>query len=277
MAEVLSLPKQAPDEFMIYTYKVQPCSRLDPHNWQDCPYTHVGEPNPRRDPKKYRYQAAACRSMKATKTCPQGDRCRWSHNVLECGLHPTRYRTALCVLGTQCTRPVCFFAHTVEQLRTPSNAQNGDNAPRPRQDGANFSNASLSWHSATRQSASPGVLMLPPAEDNLTSAAFLPFSSAFDSAASIEQIRTAQLLAQLSQGVPMYRSWTPADDASAATWLLAANASLPSPENAIRSQDVIAPSMQGFDNFAMPQGYEAITNPAMAPLLAAALAHASGR
>ncbi len=33
-------------------------------------------------------------------------------------LHPDRFRTELCQYGLACNRPVCFFAHSQEQLRT---------------------------------------------------------------------------------------------------------------------------------------------------------------
>ena len=33
---------------------------------------------------------------------------------------PRRYRTPLCKAGPECGRPVCFFAHSMEELRTPT-------------------------------------------------------------------------------------------------------------------------------------------------------------
>jgi hypothetical protein len=53
-------------------------------------------------------------------TCPRGDTCPYAHNVFECWLHPSRYRTPLCNDGINCKRTVCFFAHTLEELRVPS-------------------------------------------------------------------------------------------------------------------------------------------------------------
>jgi hypothetical protein len=38
--------------------------------------------------------------------------------VFEYWLHPTRYRTQLCNDGTACLRKICFFAHTVAELRS---------------------------------------------------------------------------------------------------------------------------------------------------------------
>lgn len=49
-----------------------------------------------------------------------GPNCPHSHNIFESWLHPQKYRTLLCKDKDRCTRPVCFFAHGAEQLRTPS-------------------------------------------------------------------------------------------------------------------------------------------------------------
>ncbi len=35
-------------------------------------------------------------------------------------MHDRRYRTQLCNDGMRCRRRVCFFAHTLEELRVPS-------------------------------------------------------------------------------------------------------------------------------------------------------------
>ena len=51
----------------------------------------------------------------------RGDACPYAHNVFEYWLHPTRYRTQLCNDGEKCARKICFFAHTIEELRTPAN------------------------------------------------------------------------------------------------------------------------------------------------------------
>ena len=42
--------------------------------------------------------------------------------VFESWLHPSRYRTQLCKDHEKCDRPVCFFAHSLEELRTPENS-----------------------------------------------------------------------------------------------------------------------------------------------------------
>jgi hypothetical protein len=35
-------------------------------------------------------------------------------------LHPTRYRTQLCNDGSNCRRKICFFAHSLDELRVPA-------------------------------------------------------------------------------------------------------------------------------------------------------------
>lgn len=42
--------------------------------------------------------------------------------VFESWLHPSRYRTQLCKDTQKCNRVVCFFAHSLEELRTPGNS-----------------------------------------------------------------------------------------------------------------------------------------------------------
>lgn len=108
------------DHFMMFSYKVETCTKTDSHSWSDCPYAHVGEQNTRRDARVHRYMAVACPFMKKTNYCPMGKNCNMAHNVYECGLHPSRYRTQLCLLGERCTRPVCFFAHSADELRVPT-------------------------------------------------------------------------------------------------------------------------------------------------------------
>ena len=52
--------------------------------------------------------------------CVRGDACGFAHGVFEVHLHPSRYRTQLCKDGPGCHRPVCFFAHRLDELRTPT-------------------------------------------------------------------------------------------------------------------------------------------------------------
>eukprot|EP01025_Chloroclados_australasicus_P060729 TRINITY_DN782_c0_g1_i4.p1 TRINITY_DN782_c0_g1~~TRINITY_DN782_c0_g1_i4.p1 ORF type:complete len:575 (+),score=44.40 TRINITY_DN782_c0_g1_i4:248-1972(+) len=106
------------EEFRMFAYKVVPCSKRYRHDWSACPYAHQGEKAKRRDPRLYQYVAIVCVDMKTTGQCARGDACPFCHNVFELWLHPTRYRTQLCNNGANCDRKVCFFAHSLDQLRT---------------------------------------------------------------------------------------------------------------------------------------------------------------
>ncbi|KAF6261206.1 hypothetical protein COO60DRAFT_801690 [Scenedesmus sp. NREL 46B-D3] len=114
------VPARASDEFMIYQFKVLPCTRKGAHSWTECAFTHSGEKAARRCPKSYIYSAEACPDARKSGKCARGDMCPYSHGVFEQWLHPSRYRTQLCSFGTACRRPVCFFAHTVQELRVPT-------------------------------------------------------------------------------------------------------------------------------------------------------------
>jgi len=81
--------------------------------------TSAGEKARRRDPRVFPYQAIPCPEFRKG-NCKRGDGCPFAHGVFECWLHPSRYRTQLCKEGTACARSICFFAHTVSQLREPS-------------------------------------------------------------------------------------------------------------------------------------------------------------
>eukprot|EP00775_Hariotina_reticulata_P013469 gene13469-13595_t len=113
------------DEFMLYKFKVLPCTRKGAHSWTECCYTHPGEKAARRCPKTHTYSAEACPDARKSGKCARGDLCPYSHGVFEQWLHPGRYRTQLCSFGTACRRPVCFFAHTVQELRVPAAAGSG--------------------------------------------------------------------------------------------------------------------------------------------------------
>uniref|UniRef100_A0A383VJ97 C3H1-type domain-containing protein n=1 Tax=Tetradesmus obliquus TaxID=3088 RepID=A0A383VJ97_TETOB len=114
------IPARASDEFMIYQFKVLPCTRKRAHSWTECAFTHPGEKAARRCPKSFIYSAEACPDARKSGKCIRGDMCPYSHGVFEQWLHPSRYRTQLCSFGTACRRPVCFFAHTVQELRVPT-------------------------------------------------------------------------------------------------------------------------------------------------------------
>ncbi|KAL4421021.1 hypothetical protein ABPG77_008858 [Micractinium sp. CCAP 211/92] len=106
-------------EFRMYCMKVLPCPQHFSHDWTECPFAHPGERATRRAPHKHGYTGVACPSMKRDGSCAIGAHCPYSHNVFEYWLHPTRYRTQLCSDGSKCPRKICFFAHSLEELRTP--------------------------------------------------------------------------------------------------------------------------------------------------------------
>ncbi|CAL1353298.1 unnamed protein product [Linum trigynum] len=118
------------DDFRMYSFKVRPCSRAYSHDWTECPFVHPGENARRRDPRKYHYSCVPCPDFRKG-ACRRGDMCEYAHGVFECWLHPAQYRTRLCKDGTSCARRVCFFAHTVEELR-PLYVTTGSAVPSPR-------------------------------------------------------------------------------------------------------------------------------------------------
>lgn len=107
------------DQFYMYVYKVMLCPKKYSHEWSACPFAHKGERATRRDPRHIFYSATSCPDFKSG-PCPRGDHCPYSHGVFEACLHPERYRTQLCNSGHNCKRSVCFFAHTLPELRTPT-------------------------------------------------------------------------------------------------------------------------------------------------------------
>ncbi|MEW5310984.1 MAG: hypothetical protein WDW38_002734 [Sanguina aurantia] len=107
-------------DFYMYSFKVIPCSKVYSHKWTVCPCAHAGETARRRCPRTTSYRAVLCPLVKAKKTCPMGDACTYSHSVFEHWLHPSRYKTRLCTFGGGCNRPICFFAHSAQELRAAS-------------------------------------------------------------------------------------------------------------------------------------------------------------
>nr|GFC42122.1 hypothetical protein [Tanacetum cinerariifolium] len=103
------------DEFMMYSFKVVPCSHVHFHIWEECPFFHPGESARRRDPRKYPYSCVPCPKFRKG-TCRSGDLCEYAHGTFEWWMHPAKYRTRLCNYGTGCNRNVCFFAHDQEEL-----------------------------------------------------------------------------------------------------------------------------------------------------------------
>ncbi|GMJ00809.1 tandem zinc finger protein 9 [Hibiscus trionum] len=130
------------DEFRMYTFKVQPCSRAYSHDWTECPFVHPGENARRRDPRKYLYSCVPCPEFRKG-SCKQGDNCEYAHGIFESWLHPAQYRTRLCKDETNCTRRVCFFAHKQEELR-PLYASTGSALPSPRSYAAGLEHGSMS-------------------------------------------------------------------------------------------------------------------------------------
>lgn len=120
----------ASDEFRMFSFKVRPCSRAYSHDWTECPFVHPGENARRRDPRKYHYSCVPCPEFRKG-ACRRADMCEYAHGVFECWLHPAQYRTRLCKDGTNCSRRVCFFAHTNEELR-PLYVSTGSAVPSPR-------------------------------------------------------------------------------------------------------------------------------------------------
>ncbi|KAI8474671.1 MAG: hypothetical protein J3K34DRAFT_491752 [Monoraphidium minutum] len=118
---------EAEARWWMLCYKVQPCMEPMPHDWATCPQQHHNEKAARRCPRAYRYAAMRCpqRNKKSPSgdsraACAKGDACGCAHTVYELWLHPDRFRTQMCLHGTACTKPLCFFAHTTAELRTPS-------------------------------------------------------------------------------------------------------------------------------------------------------------
>ncbi|KAG1681131.1 hypothetical protein FOA52_015573 [Chlamydomonas sp. UWO 241] len=102
----------------IYCFKVVPCTKSASHKWTLCPCGHPGETARRRDRRTHPHKAVLCPMAKLKKPCPLGDTCNWAHNVFELWLHPARYKTRLCSFGASCRRPICFFAHSSDELRS---------------------------------------------------------------------------------------------------------------------------------------------------------------
>eukprot|EP00192_Tetraselmis_astigmatica_P002465 CAMPEP_0117653812 /NCGR_PEP_ID=MMETSP0804-20121206/3400_1 /TAXON_ID=1074897 /ORGANISM="Tetraselmis astigmatica, Strain CCMP880" /LENGTH=582 /DNA_ID=CAMNT_0005460031 /DNA_START=580 /DNA_END=2325 /DNA_ORIENTATION=+ len=118
----INRPEYSTDEFRINCFKVLKCSKTYAHDWTECPFVHPGEKARRRSPQQYTYSCSACPDFRKG-VCRRGDLCGFSHGVFECWLHPARYRTQMCKDGVHCTRRVCFFAHSVSELRIGSLSQ----------------------------------------------------------------------------------------------------------------------------------------------------------
>ncbi|KAF7830496.1 zinc finger CCCH domain-containing protein 23-like [Senna tora] len=127
---VLPFDAFSADHFRMFEFKIRKCARARSHDWTQCPYAHPGEKARRRDPRKHHYSGAACPEFRKG-NCRKGDSCEFAHGVFECWLHPSRYRTQFCKDGINCRRPVCFFAHSPDQLRflVNNSADSSSDAP----------------------------------------------------------------------------------------------------------------------------------------------------
>jgi hypothetical protein len=105
--------------FRMFHYKVDICPHKDCiHDTDACPYVHPADKSRRRNPGVVSYQPVPCPHFRKG-NCRLGDACSLSHGVFECWLHPSKYKTHLCTEGSKCGRELCFFAHSVEELREP--------------------------------------------------------------------------------------------------------------------------------------------------------------
>ncbi|GBF98258.1 hypothetical protein Rsub_10921 [Raphidocelis subcapitata] len=135
------------DESMMFRFKVETCPKEAAHDWLECPFAHSGEKAARRDPRTHTHMAVICPDIRRSGRCPRGEGCSYAHSVFELHLHPSRYRTQLCTMGGNCTRPVCFFAHNQEELRPAP--------PAPEGEVAGMAAAAAAAAAARRASGSP--------------------------------------------------------------------------------------------------------------------------
>eukprot|EP00210_Caulerpa_lentillifera_P005105 g4877.t1 len=115
----LTKPEYCTDEFRMFCFKILRCCRRYAHDWRACPFAHPTENARRRDPREFKYCSLPCPDYKQG-FCLRGDSCSYAHGVFECWLHPSKFRTQLCKDGNKCRRPVCFFAHSLMELRSPT-------------------------------------------------------------------------------------------------------------------------------------------------------------
>ncbi|KAF8068210.1 zinc finger CCCH domain-containing protein 56 [Scenedesmus sp. PABB004] len=175
--------RQRTAEEMMLGFKVHRCTKRSSHDWQVCFYYHPNEKARRRSLLDVEYTAVLCPSMLHSGTCEQGEACRMAHNVFEFYLSPQvhgtaraaarrrrepprssagaaagrrrpvpaaaprpgqKFRTKMCSDGDACKRAVCFFAHSLEELRTPAaNMQSLANAIAAGQGGARQAGGAL--------------------------------------------------------------------------------------------------------------------------------------
>lgn len=159
----LTDPVFSGDRFRMYEFKIKRCARparcwtphhrrhdrcpkAKPHDWTQCPFAHPGEKAKRRDPRRFTYSGSACPEFRKAGVCSRGDACPLAHGVFETWLHPTRYKTQVCIAaetqirvlhrtqqmcmdGGACRRKVCFFAHSQNELRMTGQTPAFNDAP----------------------------------------------------------------------------------------------------------------------------------------------------
>lgn len=80
-----------PDEFWMYEFKILPCN-ID-HDWNKCPFCHIGENN---NVRRMPYGSSVCASYNLNEgKCIYGNMCRDSNGPLESYLHLNTYRSRL--------------------------------------------------------------------------------------------------------------------------------------------------------------------------------------
>uniref|UniRef100_A0ACD5XHL2 Uncharacterized protein n=1 Tax=Avena sativa TaxID=4498 RepID=A0ACD5XHL2_AVESA len=163
-AEDINSGVYATDEFRMYSFKVNPCSRAYTHDWTECPFAHPGENARRRDPRRHAYTCVPCPDFRRDPAaCRKGDACEYAHGVFESWLHPAQYRTRLCKDEVGCPRRICFFAHGVRQLRAV-NPSAASMSSSPDSSGSTFSSSQNSF-----SSTSPAPSMRPALTASLSS------------------------------------------------------------------------------------------------------------
>merc|ERR1712176_544627 len=135
--------------FFMYAYKCQPCPlRRNCQSKVTCPgWHHEGEKrrNPGEDP-DFLYSEEPCPNVKPQGSnkwqppsrCPDGDKCGYSHTLLEQMYHPNIYKTSMCInftnpQGNKCQWGFyCTHAHGQEDIGNPnkkgSSTSNTDNS-----------------------------------------------------------------------------------------------------------------------------------------------------
>ncbi|KAF6264560.1 hypothetical protein COO60DRAFT_1292462 [Scenedesmus sp. NREL 46B-D3] len=113
----LDKPEYKTDEFRLYQFKITQCTNEEAHDWCLCPFAHPGaREGTAQGPPAVKYTGISCPDYRKG-TCKRGNACPYAHGVFEVWLHPSRYRTQTCKDAPHCTRQVCFFAHTLDEVR----------------------------------------------------------------------------------------------------------------------------------------------------------------